>query len=107
MPTYTANKPLKPNVPISIIERDERGNLIGAYNGYWDFSHQLVRLYPDMRHPFVRWRGTPGKKIISDSLVRVDAPAPQKEKSQSTSNVKSQTSRLRKLPLEGQEKMKF
>ncbi len=112
MSTYTATKPLKPNTPIPVLERDEQRVLIGAYTGYWDFNHQLVRLYPDMRHPFVHWRGTPRKKIINDSLVKVEVTSGASQPSKRSvcregSGVKSQTASLRKLPIEGQEKMKF
>ena len=103
--SYTANKPLKPNVGVGVIERDEQGAIVGAYTGYWNFGRHTVALYPDMRHPFVRWRGTPRKKVINDSLIRVNAETKSEVKAPGV--IKSQTSRLRKLPLDGQEKMKL
>lgn len=105
--SYICNDPvLVPNKAQTILERDEAGGLVGAYTGYYNYKKFTVTLYPQWKHPFVRWRGTPTKKVISAALVKCSAArsVPEKEKP-----VKSQTSRgMRDLrDIKGQEKMKF
>lgn len=106
--TYTAAKPLKPNTPIPVLERDENGTLIGAYTGYWNYKHETVRLYPNVRHPGVWWRGTPAKKLISDRAIKVIEPTGTSTSvTKAAVGVKDNTAKLRRLPITGQEKMKF
>lgn len=104
MSYHTNDTRLVPNKGHSIVERDEAGNIIGAYTGYWNPSRQLVTLYPDYRHPAVKPGQKLNKRQIYDGLVRckkADA-SPVKVKDE----VKSQTSRAMK-DLIGQEKIKF
>ena len=103
--TYTCTEPhLIPNKPQTITERDDNGCLIGIYTGYYDYKHFEVRMYPQMKHKFVTWRGRPQKKVINAMYVRC---TPAKEKK--TITAKSQTSEgirgLKDLP--GQTKFKF
>jgi hypothetical protein len=104
MSYHTNDTRLVPNKGHSIVERDEAGNIIGAYTGYWNPSRQLVTLYPDYRHPAVKAGQKLNKRQIYDGLVRckkADA-SPAKVKD----GAKSQTSRAMK-DLIGQEKIKF
>lgn len=120
--TYEALGRLVPNEAVAVLERDEHGALVGAYKGYWNFKRGTVTLYPDLRHPFVRWSGTPAKKVVADRYVKcrvqnaerrvapdsarrdVEAPSPTAE---AKGYVKSVTRSIKKLPIIGQEKMKF
>lgn len=95
---------LVPNFKHDVIERDERGVIVGAFTGYYNPRSQTVSLYPNYKHPFVRWAGTPRKRCVNERLV-ICAPrgaVPAKP-------IKSQTSAamrgLRDLP--GQERFKF
>lgn len=104
MSYHTNDTRLVPNRGHSIVERDELGNIIGAYTGYWNPSRQLVVLYPDYRHPAVKAGQKLIKRQIYDGLVRckkADASPTKVE-----GGVKSQTSRAMK-DLIGQERIKF
>lgn len=113
--TYEAMGRLVPNEAVAVLERDEHGALVGAYKGYWNFKRGTVTLYPDMRHPFVRWSGSPVKKVVSDRVVRVrtvtsSAVAKQvsaAKREEPKGYVKSVTRSIKNLPIMGQEKMKF
>ncbi len=106
MATYTCRESrLRENFPHSIIERDEQGGVAGTYTGYWNANKHRVTLYPDYRHPALKPGTRLQKKSVYDGYVhcsRAEVPAKKPEAA-----AKSQTSRLRKLPIEGQEKMKF
>jgi hypothetical protein len=118
--TYEALGRLVPNEAVAVLERDEHGALVGAYKGYWNFKRGTVTLYPDLRHPFVRWSGTPVKKVVADRYVKCrvqnaerrvtphpsakPTPSPRGEGS---GYVKSVTWSIKNLPIVGQEKMKF
>ena len=103
--TYICYEPLIENKPISIVERDEHGALVGAYIGYYDYKHFVVRLYPDFKNKLVTWRGAPRKKTVSAYNVRCMA----RQDGKKEKPVKSQTSAgirgLKDLP--GQQKFKF
>lgn len=95
---------LVPNFKHDVIERDERGVIVGAFTGYYNPRSFTMSLYPNYKHPFVRWAGTPRKRCVNARLIICAAkPAIQKP------NTKSQTSKamrgLRDLP--GQERFKF
>lgn len=108
MSKYKAKARLEPGKAVEVLEYDEHGNLVGAYKGYWNFGRHTVALYPDFRHPFARWRGTPTKRVVSDRLVEVAAVAPTSRGEVSSARGAEVGSRkLRKLPLEGQEKINF
>ena len=122
--TYEAMGRLVPNEAVSVLERDEHGALVGAYKGYWNYKRGTVALYPDMRHPFVRWSGTPVKKVVADRYVKCRVQSAerrvQKVSSSSTAaggppspvlgkakGVTRMTRQLKSLPIMGQEKMKL
>ncbi len=106
MSIYIARQRLEPNKPISIIERDARGGVVGTYTGYWSSKRRSVTLYPDYRHPAYKPGVTLKKHTVFDGYVRVEAPAAEKKK---VPEVRSQTAKairgLRDLP--GQEAFKF
>jgi hypothetical protein len=117
--TYEAMGRLVPNEAVAVLERDEHGALVGAYKGYWNFKRGTVTLYPDLRHPFVRWSGTPVKKVVADRYVKVREgkvnPSTAKrspslctrEAGEAKGYVKSVTRSIKNLPIMRQEKMKF
>lgn len=116
--TYEALGRLVPNEAVAVLERDEHGALVGAYKGYWNFKRGTVSLYPDLRHPFVRWSGTPAKKVVADRYVKVRegkvnpstakrSPSHSPSEAEVKGYVKSVTRSIKKLPIMGQEKMKF
>ena len=109
MSYHTNDTRLVPNRGHSIVERDEAGNIIGAYTGFWNPSRKLVTLYPDYRHPAVKAGAKLQKRQIYDGLVRCKkAPHPPQAVPlpQGEGYVKSSTSRAMKDIL-GQERIKF
>ena len=101
--TYTCKQPsLSVNHRNDIIERDEQGNIVGVWYGYYNPKRYTVRLYPNRTHPFFKFTGEPRVKSVSAGLVRCDRPAPKA----AVKPVKSQTSRAMR-DLIGQEKIKF
>ena len=112
---FEAVRPLEPGKPVEIHERDERGFLVGAWIGYWNFKWGIVMLYPNVKNRFVNWPGgriPDGKRQISDRLVTVrgndavqDKPSvPQRSE---ISEVDGDGRRARKTPLPGQQIMNF
>ena len=98
---------LVPGKAHSIIERDDRGNVIGTYTGYWNPNRRLVTLYPDYRHPALRGSVKLNKRSVYDGMVKCKMQnAECKIKDEPKGYVKSQTSRAMK-ELNGQEKIKF
>ena len=105
MSTYEANAPrLEEGKAHSILERDERGFVIGAYTGYWNTKTRTVTLYPDYRHPALRGSVRLQKRKIYDGYVKCIMR--NSEGGAKSAPVKSQTSRAMK-DIVGQEKMKF
>lgn len=130
---YEAVRALEPGKPVKVLERDERGFLVGAWIGYWNFKRGTVTLYPDVRNRYVNWPGgriPDQKRQISDRFVHVRESATVRERGNSTSSARQslppspQGGRLnegaargegyegdgrrsRKAPLEGQESMNF
>ena len=98
---------LVPNFKHDVIERDEHGVIIGAFTGYYNPRSFTVSLYPNYRHPFVRWAGTPRKRCVSARFV-ICAPKTKQEIKQAKA-MRSQTAaamrELRDLP--GQLRFKF
>ena len=107
MSYYCNDSRLIPGKGHSITERDEAGNIIGAYTGYWSPGRRLVTLYPDYKHPAVK----PGVKLqkwkIYDGMVKCRQEKPENSTNNAKgSAVKSQTSRAMK-DIIGQIGMKF
>ena len=70
MSYHTRDERLIKGVGQSIVERDEKGNIIGAYTGYWNPTMRVVTLYPDYRHPAVKAGTKLQKRRIYDGLVK-------------------------------------
>ncbi len=112
---YEAVRALEPGKPVEIHERDERGFLVGAWIGYWNFKRGIVMLYPDVRNRFVNWPGgriPDNKRQISDRFVSVrETEKKQNAKGKATSSTTTvkadEDGRTRKAPLPGQERIKF
>ncbi len=108
--TYTAKGRLNPNKPVDVLERDERGNLVGAWHGYYNPRRGMVALYPDRKNRFAHWPGgiVPDKpRKVSDRLVRCEVPRATTVQQAKSCYVESQTRKIKNLPIEGQERMKF
>lgn len=73
MTIYTALKPLQPDRPVDVIERDEQGALVGAWHGYWNFKRGTVALYPNGKNRYVSWPGgvLPLKRVVSDRVILI------------------------------------
>lgn len=95
MSYHTRDERLIKGVGQSIVERDEKGNIIGAYTGYWNPSKQLITLYPDYRHPAVKAGTKLNKRKIYDGMVRCkrSESSTKVEAPKGEGKVKSQTSR--------------
>ena len=109
--TYECKEPrLQKNFRHSIIARDEQGSIVGTYYGYWIPGLQQVALYPDHNHPAYKpgWRLV--KKKVYDGYVKCrvqSVPHPPQAVPLPQGEGKGETWRDRKLPMKGQEKMKF
>ena len=111
--TYEAVRPLQDGKPVPVVERDESGALVGAWIGYWSFKRETVALYPDVRNKFVNWpdgRIPKDKRIISDRYVkkserRIITHTPEEQSPFLVGENKGESSRERKLPMQGQERM--
>lgn len=54
MTTYSCKETsLRENYPHEIIERDERGNIVGAWTGYYNGNAFIVSLYPSYKNLFL------------------------------------------------------
>lgn len=107
MSTYEANAPrLVEGKAHSILERDERGFVIGAYTGYWNAKTRTVTLYPDYKHPALRGSVRLQKRKIYDGYIKCRIRNAECGIQEKPAVVKSQTSRAMK-DIVGQEKMKF
>ena len=112
--TYEAVRPLEDGKPVPVFERDESGALVGAWIGYWSRKRQTVALYPDVKNRVAYWPGgriPSSRRLVSDRYVKC------KERSSSSTGKAGPPSpvlekageswRDRKLPLRGQETIKF
>lgn len=72
MSRYIALKPLNPGKAVEVLERDDKGVLVGAWFGYWNFKKGTVALYPNVANHNVNWPGgviPKGRQVISDRSV--------------------------------------
>ena len=91
----------------SIIEENEKGQIIGTYTGYWNPDFRTVTLYPDYRHPAHKAGRVLKKMRVYDGEVRCNVMQNAECRVQScTSSVRNATAGLRTLPFV-QERMKF
>ena len=108
--SYYCNEPrLIPGKAHSIIERDEAGNIIGTYTGYYNPSRYVVTLYPDYRHLAYKVGWKLGKRQISAGLIRCkieNGKSKVKDEAAGNAGIKSQTSRAMK-DIIGQIKLNF
>ena len=73
MSRYIALKPLNPGKAVEVLERDDKGVLVGAWFGYWNFKKGTVALYPNVANHNVNWPGgviPKGRQVISDRSVK-------------------------------------
>lgn len=78
---YIALKPLNPGRPVEVLEKDDRGFIVGAWFGYWNFKKGIVALYPNVTNHAANWPGgviPKGKQVISDRLVEHEVKAASK-----------------------------
>jgi hypothetical protein len=114
----------------SIIEENEKGQIIGTYTGYWNPDFRTVTLYPDYRHPAHKAGRVLRKQRVYDGEVRCGTPQMRNEKlgmrkdtsstetgtvsfphspilgKANSAGVKNATAGIKKLPFV-QERMKF
>lgn len=64
----------------SIIEENEKGQIIGTYTGYWNPDFRTVTLYPDYRHPAHKAGRVLRKQRVYDGEVRCGTPQMRNEK---------------------------
>ena len=74
---------LRANVPLTVVERDEAGGMVGFWRGYWNPNREAVELYPAY-NPSCVWRVPRRKHTVSDRSVEwlwkaPVAPAPVEE----------------------------
>ena len=74
---------LRPNVALTVVERDEAGGMVGFWRGYWNPNREAVELYPAY-NPSCVWRVPRRKHTVSDRSVEwlwkaPVAPAPVEE----------------------------
>ena len=72
MTTYSCKETsLRENYPHEIIERDEAGNIVGTWTGYYNARAFVVTLYPSYKNPFFKW-GTrrPDKIRVNAGFVK-------------------------------------
>lgn len=108
--TYECRTRLVPNVKTSVVAKDESGQIVGTYIGYWVPGLCSVSLYPDKSHP--AWKpGFPDRHIkVYDGLVKchikgaVGRVAGAGAKAEEP---KGETWRDRKRAMAGQETFKF
>ena len=109
--TYETSKPLEPGKPAIVLEKNEKGHLVGAWIGYWNFKHETVALYPDVRNRFVNWPGgrvPSGRRIVSDRYIKCRMHSAEcRNDSTPKEEIKGESWRDRKRPMKGQEAMKF
>ena len=118
MSTYETKGRLVKGVAAVIVEKNDRGDIIGAYKGYWNPGRRAVVLYPDYRHPALK----PGVKLVKrevyDGLVKCKMQnaeckingaedRPDKRQSSRDVGVPNSTRQIRNLPIMGQTRMKF
>ena len=123
--TYECKEPkLQKDFRHSIVAKDEQGRIVGTYYGYWIPGLRTVTLYPDYNHPAYKPGWKLVKKKVYDGYVkckmqnaecRIKSTGDEGSKGvgfpgasgMSSGGSKGETWRDRKLPMKGQETMKF
>ena len=91
--TLICDRPLAPNVPLRICERDESGGLVGFWTGYWHPNARLVRLYP-AANPYCVWRVSRKPRNVYDGYVIVSKKT--RDQPSKKAEVKSSTAKAMK-----------
>lgn len=133
MSRYVAMQPLVPGRRVDVLEKNEQDHTVGAWYGYWNYKTRRVALYPNVRNRYVNWPNgvkPTEKKFIDDTEIAVrrsDGTTSWFRSRSGTSSIetgtvssshsptgkakdetpKGETWRDRKLPMQGQEAMKF
>lgn len=130
MSRYVAMQPLVPGRRVDVLEKNEQGHTVGAWYGYWNAKTRLVALYPNVRNRYVNWPNgvkPTEKKFIDDTEIAVrrsdgttswfrsrgsasstavgGPPSPAGKAAEEAP--RGETWRDRKLPMQGQERMKI
>ena len=80
----------------SIVEYDDKGNIIGTYTGYYNPDFRSVTLYPDYRHPGLK----PGVKLRKQRIYDGSVSCQMRnEKSEMRNGGQSLSQQSRQLPL--------
>lgn len=74
---------LQPNVPLTIVERDNSGMMVGFWRGYWNPNRGTVQLYP-AHHPSCYWQVKRYKHAVSDRAIYWLWKAPEEKKAPPT-----------------------
>ena len=99
----------------SIVEYDDKGNIVGTYTGYWNPDFRTVTLYPDYRHPAHKAGRVLKKMRVYDGEVRCGAAQMRNDTSSVSRSeppsprgegIRNATAGLRTLPFV-QERLKF
>lgn len=91
----------------SIVAKDAGGNIVGTYYGYWMPGLKQVALYPNHNHPAYKPGWMLVKKKVYDGYVRCAVKPTIVNIASIKPEPKGETWRDRKLPMQGQEAMKF
>ena len=91
----------------SIVARDEHGYIVGTYYGFWAPGLRTVTLYPDYNHPAYKPGWKLSKKRVYDGFIRCTVKPTIVSIASSKPESKGETWRDRKLPMQGQERMKI
>lgn len=105
--TLEALRPLEPGKPVTVVERDESGALVGAWIGYWSYKRGTVALYPDGKNRFVSWPGgvLPKKRVVSDRSVKIRPKYSSNDLSSMTKTILSSSESIKETKLPIQERM--
>ena len=91
----------------TVVAKDQYGNIVGTYYGFWNPGQRIVALYPDYNHPAHK----PGRKLVKkkvyDGYVRCTVNHAIVKTASSKQELKGETFRNKKMPMQGQETMNF
>ena len=107
MSYHTNDTRLVPGKAHSIIERDDKGNVIGTYTGYWNPNRRLVTLYPDYRHPALRGSVKLNKRSVYDGMVKCKASTSTATPARKVEGVVKSSTAAAMKDVVGQERIKF
>ena len=91
----------------SIVAKDECGNIVGTYYGFWVPGLRIMTLYPDRNHIAYKPGWKLSKKKVYDGLIRCAEKPTIVQIASSKLEPKGESWRDRKLPMQGQERMEI